>query len=218
MSRGDAVAGDDAASSPREFVFALCHEIGNLLAAARLEAGLLDPQASPTDLERAAERISEVSARAGSLLALVRPLLAPADLAIVSTDPLDVLDALRRGFDEHCDVRVAVDLKSAALLPSVPLAPEVLHHLLLIATYYGLEAAAPAGRVRVFAAPLGEGIAVVVEDDGSAPETSESAGLRGRPLTHLLSRSLLALQGGSFQVTRSAHRTRLTFAFPNAAG
>ena len=218
MSRGGPVGGEDAARSARELVFALCHEIGNLLAATRLEAGLLDPQVGPTDLERAAERISEVSARAGSLLALVRPLLAPADVAILTADPLDVLDALRRGFDEHCDVRVAVELKSAAPLPGVPLAPEVIYHLLLIATYCGLEAAAPDGRVRIFAAPVGEGVAFLVEDEGRALEASESPELRGRPLTHAISRSLLALQGGSFEVARPEGRTRLTFAFPKVGG
>lgn len=47
---------------PRDLVFALCHEVKNLLAAQRLQCQLLDDK-------QAASRISELAPRAGSLLA-----------------------------------------------------------------------------------------------------------------------------------------------------
>jgi len=212
---GDSAAGEATAEkAPRDLVFALCHEIGNLLAGARLEASLLGSNLGAEELARAAERISGVSARAGSLLALIRPLLAPDEALTLPTDPLDVLDGLRRGLDESCDARVAVALKTAAELPEVDLAPEVLHHLLLTAILLGLEAGGPEGRVRVFAEAVAGRVAFLVEDGGPPVDLSEPAELRGRPLTHEIARALLAARGGRFQTSRSGDRTRVAFEFP----
>jgi signal transduction histidine kinase len=216
----DGGAHDEArsAASARDLVFALCHELGNLLAAARLEAGLLAADAGAAELATAAERIAEWSARAGSLLALVRPLLAPEAVLLLAADPLDVLDGLRSGLDESSDSRVVIALKSAAQLPGVSLAPELLHHLLLTAIYCGLEAAAPEGRVRVAAEAEGDSVAFVVEDEGGFGAADRAPELRGRPLTHEIARVLLAGLGGRFEAVRSAGRTRVAFAFPVAAG
>ena len=204
-----------AARSHRDLVFALCHELGNLLAAVRLEANLLDPRGGATELAKAAERISQVSARAGSLLAQVRPLLAPDTAAVVPMDPLDVLDGLWRGLDESCAARAAIVLKSAAELPDVDLAPEVLHHLLLTAIFLGLEAGGPEGRVRVFAEAAPASVAFLVEDEGPPDDLSEPPDLRGRPLTHEIARALLAPQGARFEAARRENRTRVAFVFPS---
>ena len=216
MESGGAYGEAIAVRSPRDLVFALCHEIGNLLAGARLQASLLDLDAGATELAKAAERISEVSARAGSLLAQVRPLLAPDTAVTLPTDPLDALDRLRRGLDENFDVRVVIVLKSAARLPDVDLAPEVLYHLLLTAIFLGLEAGSPKGRVRVFAEASGERVAFFVEDEGRPPDLSRPPELHGRPLTHEIARALLGTLGGSFDVSRAEGRTRVSFAFPTA--
>ena len=218
MGSGGAPGEATAVRSPRDLVFALCHELGNLLAGTRLEASLLDSGVGATELAKAAERISEVSARAGSLLAQIRPLLAPDAAVALPTDPLDVLDGLRRGLDESCDARVAIVLKSAAELPDVDLAPEVLHHLLLTAIFFGLEASSPEGRVRVFADAVGRRVAFLVEDEGPPDDFPEPPELRGRPLTHEIARTLLATLGGRFEVSRPEGRTRVTFAFPPARG
>ena len=218
MGSGGASGEATAARSPRDLVFALCHELGNLLAGARLEASLLDPDVGAAGLAEAAGRISEVSARAGSLLAQVRPLLAPGEAVALPTDPLDVLGGLRHGLDESCDTRVAIALKSAAQLPDVELAPEVLHHLLLTAIFLGLEAGGPKSRVRVFAEAVGERVAFLVEDEGPADDSAEPPELRGRPLTHEIARVLLARLGGRFEVSRPEGRTRTAFAFPIARG
>ena len=112
-----------ASAEVRELVFALAHEIANLLAAARLEAGLLDPAAPAAELQRIADCVSETSARAGSLLALLRPLLAPEGVDPVPIDALELLEGLRGGLDESSDTRVVIALKTAVELPAVPLAP-----------------------------------------------------------------------------------------------
>jgi len=218
MGSGSTPGEATAAISPRDLVFALCHELGNLLAGTRLEASQLDRGLGAEELEAAAERISEVSARAGSLLALIRPLLAPDAALALPTDPLDVLDGLRRGLDESCDARVAIVLKSAAELPDVDLAPEVLHHLLLTAIFFGLEAGGPEGRVRIFAEAAGGRVAFLVEDEGPPDDFPEPPELRGRPLTHQIARTLLAALGGRLEVSRPEGRTRVAFAFPTARG
>jgi hypothetical protein len=206
-----------ATRSNRDLVFALCHELGNLLAGARLEAGLLDPGGGAAELAKAGERISELSARAGSLLALVRPLLAPEAIAVLSADPLEVLDGLRRGLDESCDLRVVIELKSAAQLPGAELAPELVHHLLLTAIFCGLEAGGFEGRVRVRAEAAGERVVFLVEDAGRFSSADAAPQLRGRPLTHAISQALLAEQGGGFEASRSGDCTRVAFTFPVAA-
>jgi len=206
-----------ATRSNRDLVFALCHELGNLLAGARLEAGLLDPSGGAAELAKAGERISELSARSGSLLALVRPLLALEAIAVFPTDPLEVLDGLRRGLDESCDFQVAIELKSAARLPVVDLAPELLHHLVLTAIFCGLEAGGSGDRVRVRAEAAGERVAFIVEDAGRFSAADAAPPLRGRSLTHAIARALLAEQGGDFDVSCSEGCTRVAFAFPVAA-
>jgi hypothetical protein len=218
MGSGSTPSEATAAIPPRDLVFPLCHELGNLLAGTRLEASLLDAGMGAAELAAAAERISGVSARAGSLLAMVRPLLAPDAAAALPTDPLEVLDGLRRGLDESCDARVAIVLKSAAELPDVDLAPEVIHHLLLTAIFLGLEAGGPDGRVRVFAEAVAGRVAFLVEDEGPPDDFPEPPELRGRPLTHQIARTLLATLGGRLEVSRPEGRTRVAFAFPTARG
>ncbi|MFQ5416007.1 MAG: hypothetical protein ACE5FL_03050 [Myxococcota bacterium] len=203
-------------ATPDELVFALCHEVGNLLAAARLEASLLDASRDDPALATASERISEISARAGSLLALVRPLLDASSVQTLPTDPVEMLRGLRRGLDASLDARVAIDLDSAADLPDVAVAAEVLHHLLLNAIFFGLAAADGPGEARVRARADGERVAFEVEDHGR-PERDEDAGvLCGRPLAHAIARTLLAGQGGAFGCSRSGGRTCVVFALPAA--
>lgn len=210
----------NASADPRELVFALLHEIANLLAGSRLEAGLLDPAADAPELRQIADRISEASARAGSLLALLRPLLVPETVASLPVDALELLEGLRSGLDESSDTRVVIALKTAALVPVVKLAPDTVHHLLLTAIWAGLEAA-PAGRaLRVSCRADASRVAFVVEDDGPAPDLAPTGELRGRPLGWAVTRALLAAMDGRFDVTRDelADRTRVAFDFPAAAG
>jgi signal transduction histidine kinase len=200
----------------RELVFALAHEIANLLAGSRLEAGLLDPAAGAPELQRAADRISEASARAGSLLAMLRPLLAPETAPPLPIDALELLAGLRGGLDESSDARVVIALKSAVEVPVVRLAPDSLHHLLLTAIWAGLEAAPGDAPLRVFCRADGDRVAFVVEDDGPAPDLDPDGQLRGRPLSWAITRSVLAAMEGRFFVTRdeAAGRTRVTLDFP----
>jgi signal transduction histidine kinase len=191
------------AADSRNLVFALAHEIANLLAGTRLEAGLIDPDVPGDGVRRAAERISEVSARAGSLLALLRPLIAPEAVGTLPIDALELLDGLRSGLDESSDSRVVIALKTAALVPAVGLAPDAVHHLLLTAIWSGLEVSPADGAVRVRCRSEDDRVAFLVEDDGAAPELDPVGELRGRPLTFAIARKVLAAMDGRLTVTRT---------------
>ena len=209
-----------ASADPRELVFATAHEIANLLAGSRLEAGLFAPDAAAPELQQIADRISEASARAGSLLAMLQPLLAPEAVAPLPIDALELLEGLRSGLDESSDARVVIALKTAVEVPVVRLVPDSVHHLLLTAIWAGLEAAPAGGALRVFCRADGGRVAFVVEDDGPAPDLDPGGALRGRPLTWAIARAVLAAMNGRVFVTRDgpAGRTRVTLDFPADAG
>jgi len=214
---GEATRGDSPSPpSADELVFALCHEMGNLLAAVRLEAALLDHAAGAEALGRASGRLAEVAARCGSLLALVRPLLAPAGVEAGTTEPRFLLDGLGRGLDASCDRRVAIDVGSAASLPAVPLPHDLLHHLLLASIFAGLEtSASPASPVRVAARASGSGIELLVDDGGPPDETCDAAP-RGRALVVALARRLLAPHGARIGVSHADGRSQVTFYLPRS--
>src|SRR5439155_18905228 len=96
-----------------ELVAAVCHEVGNLLAGARLLAS-----------ERAPGRDGRIARSLGPARALVAlvPSLLPARTprgAPVATEPLDVLGGLWRGIGAADETRVRIELRSAVDLPSV---------------------------------------------------------------------------------------------------
>jgi len=212
--------GTDAAADARELVFALTHEIANLLAGSRLEAGLIDPAAGGEGVLRAAGRISETSARAGSLLAMLRPLITPEAVTAMSIDALELLEGLRSGLDESSDTRVAIALKTAATVPNVRLAPDTVHHLLLTAIWAGLEASPIDAGVRVRCSSVADRVGFVVEDDGAAPDLDPGGQLRGRPLTLAIAHHLIAAMDGRLELERTGTReasagcTRVTFDLP----
>jgi hypothetical protein len=193
----------------------VCHELGNLLAGVRLEAGLLEPDVAAAELDAAGQRIENASARAGSLLALVRPLLAPESVGLAVAAPSDVLAGLWSGLDANSDGRVQIDLESAADLPPVRLAPEVLHHLLLSAIFCGLEAGGRGSRVRVAAAPDGDGVAFAVVDE-VREAAGETRALCGQPLVFAIAERLLQQAAGRFESTLGEDGTRSAFSFPEA--
>lgn len=201
---------DSTTTVADELVFAVCHELGNLLAGVRLEAGLLEPVAE--EVAKASRRIENASARAGSLLALVRPLLAPETLTQMAADPLEIMDGLWSGLDAASEDRVQIELKSAANLPRVRLVPEVIHHLMLSAIFCGLEVGGEGSRVRVRASTDADGIAFAVHDEVREPEV-EALVLCGRSLVFAVADRLLQHLAGRFETIPDEAGTRVSFAF-----
>ena len=67
-----AAAKDKTFSEPMDLVLALGHEIGNLLAATRLHAHLIDADRTATELSESAATLGKLSSQMGSLLAQIR--------------------------------------------------------------------------------------------------------------------------------------------------
>jgi nitrogen-specific signal transduction histidine kinase len=173
-----------------DLVLALGHEIGNLLAATRLHAHLINPDATATELLEISETIGELSSRMGSLLAQIRPLMSPVSEDAPNVDPLEVLDGVRRGIEESCDARVEIDLESADGLAMAVIDPEPLHHILLTSVYQALEESEPAGKVAVSAFARGDSIVFAVDGE-TAFETDSGSALKGRALLHAVADAIL---------------------------
>ena len=192
---------------PRDLVYALCHEVGNLLAAQRLHCQLLDDEA-------AAARISELAARAGSLLALVRPLLEALPVPGAGVEPLEILDAVRRGLEDPEDDRLRVRLKTAVDLPDVAVEAGTLLHLLLAQLFAVFEDLPEGERLVLFAERRNGAVAFVLEDAGKPQDRQSGPRLAGRPLTEEVARSILERCGGGVELEHPAEGTRVALLVP----
>jgi len=196
---------------PMDLVLALGHEIGNLLAATRLHAHLIHPDATATELSEISETIGELSSRMGSLLTQIRPLVSPVPDDAPNIDSLEVLDGVRRGIEESCDARVAVDLESATGLPMASIDPEPLHHILVTSVYQALEESEPGGKVAVSAFAQADAIVFAVDGETECEDAAGSA-LKGRALLHAVADAILRPRGGQIAIRSlgSGHRVELT--------
>ena len=187
-----------------ELVFALCHEVGNLLLATRLQGRV--------PAEDTGARISELCGRAGALVALVRPLLSAPLPSPQAVDTSELLDALPRALEVEAEGRVQVAREGAEQLPAVAVDAEALLHLLLADVYAALAEPPSGGRVRVFAGRDRAGVAFGVEGPGELP----SAGLSGRALTRAVGEALLCMGGGAVRVGPAGAGARVCFVAPAA--
>jgi C4-dicarboxylate-specific signal transduction histidine kinase len=198
-----------------DLVLALGHEIGNLLAATRLHAHLIEADRTATELSDISATIGELSSRMGSLLAQIRPLVVPALEDAPNIDPIEVLDGVRRGIEESCDERVAINLESAAGLPMAVIDPEPLHHILLTSIYRALEESEPTGRVAVSAFAQAESIVFSVDDESPFEDFVGSA-LTGRALLHAVADAILRPRGGQVAIRSLGAGSRVEFSVPTA--
>jgi len=206
---------DSAPRDSLDLVLALGHEIGNLLAATRLHAHLIDAEMTEAELSAVSVTIGELSSRMGSLLAQIRPLVSPASGAAPHVDPLEVLDGVRCGVEESCDARISVDLDSAAGLPLAAIDPEPLHHILLTSIYQALEESEPSGRVSVSAAAQAESIIFRVEG-GTASEADPGGALRGRALLYAVAEAILRPRRGQIAAHSLDSGNLVEFSVPAA--
>lgn len=197
-------------ASAEAIVFAICHEVGNLLAAIRLHGQLLD--------EDSGAQIAELAARSGALLALVRPLLSDERPQPTAVAPRDLLQGLHPALDDPGDRRLRVDLESAADLPPVAIEGDLVHHLLLVEILAAFEDLAPGGAVGLGAERAGDAVDFVLEDATPAREPAPAPQLTGRALTVALAEHLLARRGGGVSVSAAGEGRRIRYRVPVAAG
>ena len=208
-------AKDKASSEPMDLVLALGHEIGNLLAATRLHAHLINADTTATELSDISATIGELSSRMGSLLAQIRPLVSPVPEGAPNIDPIEVLDGVHRGIEESCDERVAIDLESAAGLPMAVIDPEPLHHILLALIYQALEESEPVGKVAVSAFARAESIVFTVDDESKFEDVAGGA-LKGRALLHAVADAIVRPRGGQMAIRSLGAGNRVELTVPAA--
>lgn len=205
----------------RELVFALCHEIGNLVAAIRLEAHLIDGEGGELGLVRAAISIEDLSSRVGALLTQVRPLLQPAPASEIGTvTPTALLANLYDGFGDRGAGRARVEVGTGADLPSVIGDPERTNALLWLVALGALESVQlSGGTVRIDACARGGHIEIAVCDDG-APDSEladwRNAAQRGRALVCQVAESLIHPLGGFVEVALEDGATRVALCLARA--
>jgi nitrogen-specific signal transduction histidine kinase len=210
-----AAAKDKTFSEPMDLVLALGHEIGNLLAATRLHAHLIDADRTATELSESAATIGKLSSQMGSLLAQIRPLVSPVLEGAPNIDPIEVLDGVQRGIEESCDERVTIDLESAARLPMAVIDPEPLHHILLTLIYRALDESEPAGKVAVSAFAHPESIVFTVDDESKFEDVAGGA-LTGRALLHAVADAILRPRRGQIAIRSLGAGNRVELSVPAA--
>jgi len=194
--------------SPQGMVFAICHEVGNLLAAIRLHGELLDPDSGAT--------IAELSARSGSLISLVRPLVDDQGYQPLALDPSGLLEGLRTGLGDPDDPRLELAIAEAEGLPAVRVDGEVLHHLLLSQVFASFEKLSGGERLRVAARLVGDSMEFEIVGGEPRPAPGSHDRLTGCALCDGLAVYLLEPIGGRVTSDTRDGRHRLALIVPLA--
>jgi len=217
-SSGACGEGHVAPGAP-ELVFAMCHEIGNVVAAIRLQAHLIDEELDAKALALASVELDDLAARSSALLALVRPVLEETKSISLPMKGDAIVIALSRTLAEQGGRGAKLRWDSESGLPEVLADPEVIHFLLVAQVFCALEAVAPGGSVRLCATEEGAELLLAVEDDGDLDEEQidwRGQSLRGRSLACAVADHVLARQGGRFSLERRDGLTRAEFRLPVA--
>ncbi len=199
---------------------ALCHDVGNLLAAVRLSAHLLSNDIVETDRLSLSRDIEDLSAQAGALLAQVRPLLAGTTLTRLPVSPAEVLMALCRALVEGRTGDATLSIARGRNLPDVRVDPDALYHILLLLVRGSLEAVAPDGRVRVSGRHQGRRVILSVTDDGrplDLDQVRRGPTPRGRELAIRVADAVLRLMGGRAAAEPQKRGSRIDLFLPALA-
>lgn len=212
---GDAF--DEPGTPAANLVFALCHEISNLVAAVRLQAHLLDEELDARGLAVASLEIDDLSARSAALLALVRPVLSepPEEILPVGAEVIAV--GFERALAEFGGRVFEIAFDVAPDLPEVRAQTEVFHYLLLSQAYGAMEAMGKDGCLCVEVRATEKEVVFALVDQ--AKEDAQhlawwDAALRGRALECAVAHHVLAKAGSRFEVRRQGGCNRTEIAAP----
>ncbi|MDE0885450.1 MAG: hypothetical protein OSB70_07955 [Myxococcota bacterium] len=203
--------------SDRNLVFALGHELGNLIGAVRLHAHLLDHDMTPASLAQASVDLDDLSARSAALLGLIRPLLTP-EARSPETLPVSVLMGnLKRPLTALGGRGTRLRFELDPELVAVRIDVGVIQRLIESFFFLAIDATAGRGEIVIRAESQGGRIALCVEDDGPGgedPAGFRDQAMRGRPLLCAVADTILLRQGGDFEVARIDDRTRIVLILP----
>lgn len=202
-----------------QLLFALCHEIGNLVGAVRLHAHLLDDDMGARELALASVELDDLSARASALLSHIRPLLSGPPLRRGEVEPAALIGVVHKMMEEHGGRGTQLRVDVLPELPPVDVDQDAIHPLLTSLIFCALEATSSTGRVTLRVERRREAVAFVVEDDGPVDEDPtlwHEQMRRGRPLICAVASVILEKRGGRLEVTRDGGRTALALVLPVA--
>jgi signal transduction histidine kinase len=219
--RGPGEAGDGsgwrAQGEAEELAFAVCHEVGNWLAAVRLQAHLLDAELGARELARASIEIDELCARTSALLAQLRPLLARAPQRLGPADGRDLVESVRATLAEQGLRGVSLETDVPEDLPPLAVDPGALHPVLLTLVFGAVEASRPDGAVCIRAAESSDSVSIAVEDRAPLERGFgdwRRRPLRGRPMGWAMADALVHKMGGRLEVNELDPGTRVELVLP----
>jgi K+-sensing histidine kinase KdpD len=202
-------------TSATELVFSIAHEVGNHLGAIRLQAHLLDEDLSALELARASVLIDGLSATAGPLLALLRPLLTEEDVA--ASGRMIRWQQVLTGVVQQLldDGTQGTELVLEPLADSSAIAPDVawLHPLLVALVGATIAHAGASARVALKLEEQAGGAWCWILDDGEEEPLGADAASRGRALVVAIASCLLERAGGRVEAERVASQTRVGLFF-----
>jgi signal transduction histidine kinase len=203
---------NELSETATRLVYAVCHEIGNLVAAVRLQAHLLDEEMAPKELAVTSVEIDDLAARTSAMLALIRPLLSasPAEGAAVS--PAQISAGISQALEDHGGRGMVLEVECDPDLPMIVTDPEVMHHLILTLVFGAVEAGEHKGQVTVRTTRSGDDVMFCIEDDADEAEQLldwKDHMLRGRPLSCAIADFILRSRSGRLEVRREDGLTQV---------
>jgi len=205
-----------------EMLFALCHEMGNLVGAIRLQTHLLDQEMRPRDLATARSEIDVLGARVSALLALVRPSVG--DLGrdhALGVHSSDVLAAVEHGLETLLVPGVVLEFDSPGADALLRVDRTALQALISSFVHLAVEQVRPRGRVGVATRLHERDVDFAIEDDGPEDSTLTAwreGPYRGRALLCALAHQMLSRCGGSLEVSSANGCSRVTLRVPRDGG
>lgn len=210
----------EPANDSAGLVFAMCHEISNLVAAVRLQAHLLDEDLDARGLAVASLEIDDLSARSATLLALVRPVLVAPNEEIPPIGADVIALGFERALAEYGGRGFEIVFDTEPELPDVRAEPEVFHYILLSHAFgamEAMEATDSGGRIRIEVVAGTKEVVFAVEDHAPADEEHLkwwASSLRGRVLESAVAHYILTKRGARFDVQRRGDCNRTEIAAP----
>lgn len=196
---------------------AMCHEIGNHLAAVRLTAHLI---ATGDEAQPAAQGVISASAEAGHVLSQMRALLrggAAAQTGIFSVT--QALRDMRVSLGDELDGPIFFEIGSGVGLPRLHFNQEILRQQMTEVVQRAAAAINGPGNISVRISADNEFVTFTVDDDGPPVDptiVSVQEPLRGRALALQVTRFVLAGGGGAVTFEASAGRNRVRLHIPVA--
>jgi hypothetical protein len=200
-----------------ELVFALCHELGNLMGAVRLHAHVIDEDMGRRELARTSVDLDDLSARASALLGLVRPLLSTGTRSPETVSVASVIQGVEGLLAGYGGRGAGLVFELQPDLPGLRADVMVLQRLLQSFVYMGLEAASGHGEIGLRAELRGDRVVFLVEDDAPVdedPSDYRNQVRRGRPLLCAIAERIMSKQNGAFEVNHADRRTMIDFSLP----